>query len=91
MLEQALAARKAHEALLELKRFIDEVTQSTHTAEVEAFYVATIGAPSSDVQRRLQSLVNRLKAPNVDALLSEARESLETAASIPPAAARRAG
>ena len=79
---QALAARDAHEALLELKRLVDEVTKTTHTAELESFHVAIHRGHHGDVQRMLQDVVDLLESPTFDAAVSRVRESLETAASI---------
>ena len=38
MQKRALAARDAHMALLELKKMVDEATQTTHAVELEAVH-----------------------------------------------------
>jgi hypothetical protein len=40
MQKRALAAREAHLALLNLKKVVDEATQTTHAAELEAVHLA---------------------------------------------------
>jgi hypothetical protein len=80
--KQALAAREAHEALLELKRLVDEVTKTTHTAELESFHIASHRGYRGDVQRMLQGVVDLLESPAFDAVLSRVRDKLETAVSV---------
>jgi len=80
--KQALATREAHEALLELKKLVDEVTVTTHAAELESFCLAVKRKQGTSVRGTLQTVIERLKSPNFDAVLSEAREKLETAVSI---------
>jgi hypothetical protein len=80
--KQALATREAHEALLELKKVVDEVTVTTHVAELELFCLAVKREQGTSVRGTLQTVIERLKSPNFDAVLSEAREKLETAVSI---------
>jgi hypothetical protein len=38
--KQAFAAREAHEALLDLKKIVDEATETAHSAELESFHLA---------------------------------------------------
>jgi hypothetical protein len=45
MQKKALAARDAHMALLDLKRFIDEAARTTHDAELEAVHLAISAKP----------------------------------------------
>jgi hypothetical protein len=40
MQKRALAGREAHLALLDLKKVVDEATQRTHAAELEAVHLA---------------------------------------------------
>jgi hypothetical protein len=80
--KQAFAAREAHEALLELKKLVDEVTKTTHTAELESFYVAIHHGHRGEVQRTLQDVVELLESPKFEAVLSRAREKLEYAVSV---------
>jgi hypothetical protein len=78
----ALAAREAHEALLQLKKLVDEATVATHAAELESFWLAAKREQLTDVRRALQTVIEQLKSPGFDAVLSVAREKLETAMSI---------
>jgi hypothetical protein len=80
--KQAFAARQAHEALLELKKLVDEITKTTHAAELESFHVAIRHGHHGDVQRTLQHVVDLLGSPIFDAVLSRAREKLEFAVSV---------
>jgi len=80
--KQAFAAREAHQALLDLKKVVDEATETAHNAELESFYLAVNRSELDTVRRTLQEIVNRLTSPSFDDILSEVREKLETAASI---------
>jgi len=80
--KQAFAARDAHEALLELKKLVDEATKTIHAAELESFYLAINQAENYGVRRTLQNLVESLTSSDFDAVLSQVRDKLETAASI---------
>ena len=80
--KQAFAAREAHEALLDLKKVVDEATETAHNAELESFYLAVNRSELDTVRRTLQEIVNRLTSPSFDDILSQVREKLETAASI---------
>jgi len=80
--KQALAAREAHEALLDLKHIVDEAATITHIAELESFREAIHASESPDARSALQMVVYRLKSRSFDAVLSRAREKLETAVSI---------
>jgi len=79
--KQAFAAREAHEALLQLKKMVDEAAKTIHAAELESFHVATGAGQSNDVRRDLEKVSNRLRSPAFDALLLEAREKLQIAVS----------
>jgi hypothetical protein len=80
--KQALAAREAHEALRGLKLIVDEATTITHIAELESFREATHSCESPVARDTLQKVVYRLKSRSFDAVLSRARQKLDTAASI---------
>jgi len=80
--KQAFAAREAHEALLELKKLVDEATVATHAAELESFCLAVKREQTTSVRQTLEIVIERLKSPNFDAALSMAREKLETAVSV---------
>jgi hypothetical protein len=78
---QAFAAREAHEALLELKKVVDEAAKTTHAAELESFSLAVNQDENKGVRRTLQNVAIRLKSHDFEVVLSEVREKLETAAS----------
>ena len=79
--KKAFAAREAHEALLELKKMVDEAEKTTHAVELESFYKATKPGQDSDIRRDLQKVADRLRSPRFDALLLAAREKLQSAVS----------
>ena len=79
--KQAFAAREAYEALLDLKKIVDEATETAHTAELESFHLAVTCSETDSVRKTLQEIVNSLTSPGFDDALSEARKKLETAAS----------
>jgi hypothetical protein len=78
---QAFAAREAHEALLELKKVVDEAAVTTHAAELESFALAVNQDENDGVRRTLQNVAIRLKSHDFEVVLLEVREKLETAAS----------
>ena len=78
---QAFAAREAHEALLELKKVVDEAAKTTHAAELESFSLAVNQDENKGVRRTLHNVAIRLKSHDFEVVLSEVREKLETAAS----------
>jgi hypothetical protein len=80
MQKRALAARDAHEALLELKKLVEEAAQAAHAAEREAVHLALSPRRIGDVRKSLQLVKDRLESPTFESTLSRAREKLETAA-----------
>jgi hypothetical protein len=62
------------QALLELKKLVDEATKTTHAAELESFHVAVSHGQNTEVRRTLQNVVERLKCPDFDAVLSRVRK-----------------
>jgi len=58
----ALGTRQAHLALLNLKRFVDEATQTTHTSELEAVSLAISPRQGGDNLATLQVVVERLQS-----------------------------
>jgi len=80
--KQAFAAREAHEALLELKKLIDDAARMTHAAELESFRAAISRDQNSGVRGSLQNVVERMKSPDFDRILFVVREKLETAVSM---------
>jgi hypothetical protein len=77
--KRALATREAHLALLDLKKFVDEATQTTHTAELEAVSLAISPRQGGDSLATLQVVVERLQSQNFEAALFQAREKLQSA------------
>jgi len=80
MQKRALAARDAHEALLELKKLVEEAAQAAHAAEREAVHLALSPRHRGDVRKSLQMIMDRLTSPNFESTLSRVREKLEHAA-----------
>ena len=80
--KQAFAAREAHEALIELKRLVDEAARLTHQAELEAFHAAICRNQNDSVRQSLQNVVERVKSPDLDKAIFVVREKLEMALSI---------
>jgi hypothetical protein len=80
--KQAFATREAHEALIELKKLVDEAAKITHQAELESFHAAINRDRDSSVRRSLQDVVERVKSPEFDRAIFVVREKLEAALSI---------
>jgi hypothetical protein len=80
--KQAFAAREAHEALVELKRLVDEAARLTHEAELEAFHTAIRRDENDNVRKSLQNVIERVKSPDLDKAIFVVREKLEMALSI---------
>ena len=80
--KQAFATREAHEALIELKKLVDEATRITHEAELESFYVAISINRDGAVRRTLQNVIERVKSPDFDRAIFVVRQKLEAALSI---------
>jgi hypothetical protein len=81
MQKQARAARDAHMALLDLKKLVDEATQTTHTVELEAVHLACSTKETGDVSPTIRALLERLGSSDFEASLNKARQSLQTAIS----------
>jgi hypothetical protein len=79
MRRRALAAREAHLALLDLKKVVDEATQTTHAAELEAVHLAIRSRPIEETS--LRDVLERLGSPDFEATLSRVRETLQMAMS----------
>jgi hypothetical protein len=82
MRKQALATREAHIALLDLKKLVDDATQTTHAAELEAVHLAIRPHPEGDTSVTLRVVLERLRSANFEATLSQVREKLEMALSF---------
>jgi len=81
MQKRALAARDAHQALLDLKKVVDEAAQTAHAAELEAIHLAISPKEGGDISTTLRVVVERLDSVNFSATLTKVRESLQTAMS----------
>ena len=81
MQKRALAARDAHQALLDLKKVVDEAAQTTHAAELEAVHLAISPKEGGEISTAIKVVVERLGSVNFEATLTKVRESLQTAMS----------
>jgi len=81
MQRRALAVRDAHEALLDLKRVVEEATRTTHCVELEAVHLAVRSSKTGDISSRLRSVLERLGSSDFEAALAKARQSLQMAMS----------
>ena len=75
--KRALAAREAHLALLDLKKVIDEATETTHAAELEAVHLAIRPNFTDNISATLQVVMGSLGSPKFEATLSKARQRLQ--------------
>ena len=81
MQKRALAAREAYLALLDLKKVVDEATQTTHAAELEAVHLAIRSWAIEETSTSLRDVLECLGSPNFEATLSRVRETLQIAMS----------
>jgi hypothetical protein len=81
MQKKALAAREAHLALLDLKRVVDEATETTHAAELEAVHLAVSPRSAGDITTTLRTVMENLGSANFESALARVRESLQLAMS----------
>lgn len=79
--KRALAAREAHLALLDLKKVVDQATETTHAAELEAVHLAIKPHLTDNISAMLQVVMESLGSTNFEAALSKARQRLQTAMS----------
>ncbi len=75
----ALITRDAHAALLDLKRLVDSAAEKIHVAERETVGVAIGRWQSDDPLRTLRDAAETLQSPNFEAVVSRAREKMESA------------
>jgi len=78
---QAFAAREAHEAVIELKKIVDDAARLLLTAEIESFRAAVSRNENSSAHKSLQDVIERVKSPDFDRAVFAVREKLETAVS----------
>jgi len=81
MQRRALAARDAHEALLDLQRVVEEAARTTHCVELEAVHLAVSSRRADDISSKLRSVLERLASADFEAALAKARQSLQLAMS----------
>ena len=81
MQKRALATREAHEALLDLKRVVEEAAKTTHAAELEAVHLAIDSKGVGDITAKVRFAIEGLKSPAFDVALRRALHSLQTAIS----------
>ncbi len=81
MQKQALATRDAHLALRDLKKVVDEATQTIHAAELEAVHLAVSAGRGGDISSSLRDVLERLGSADFEATLRRVRESLQFALS----------
>jgi hypothetical protein len=79
--KQALAAREAHEAVIELKKIVDDAAKLLLTAEIESFRAAVSRNENTNAHKSLEDVIERVKSPAFDRAVFEVREKLETAVS----------
>jgi hypothetical protein len=79
MQRRALAARDAHEALLDLKRVVEEAARTTHCVELEAVHLAVSSRRTDDISSKLRTVLERLASADFEAALARARQSLQMA------------
>ena len=77
--QAALTAREAHGALLELKRIIDNATETVHSAEFEAAGLAIGSWQTCDPVEILRTAADTLRSSAFEAAVSKARHKTETA------------
>jgi hypothetical protein len=78
---RALAARQAHLAMLDLRKVVDEVATTIHTAELEAVHLAISAKSTGDITTTLRVAMERLGPAHIEVALAEVREKLQTALS----------
>jgi hypothetical protein len=81
MQRRALAARQAHEALLDLKRVVEEAARTTHSVELEAVHLAVSSRRTDDISSKLRTVLEQLASADFEATLAKARLSLQMAMS----------
>ena len=81
MQRRALAAHDAHEALLDLKRVVEEAARTTRCVELEAVHLAVSSRRTDDVSSKLRTVLERLASADFEGALAKARQSLQMAMS----------
>ena len=79
--KRVLATREVHLALLDLKRVVDQATQTIHAAELEAVHLAIKPNLTDNISTMLQVVMDSLGSPSFEEALSRARQTLQMAMS----------
>ncbi|MFZ0821856.1 MAG: hypothetical protein WAM91_17465 [Candidatus Acidiferrales bacterium] len=77
MHKQAVAARDAHMALLDLKKVVDRAAKTAHAAELEAVSLAVRPSSGREIPASLSVAMEDLRALSFEPTLSQAREKLQ--------------
>jgi hypothetical protein len=72
---------RAMRILRYLKNNVDEATQTTHAAELEAVHLAISPRPAGDISSTVRTVLDRLGSRQFEEALSRARQCLLTALS----------
>jgi len=75
----AVITREAYSALLNLKSLVEQVTDQTHTASVEAVGFAINRQSIGDPLRALKIAADALQSPIFDNAVSDARKKVDVA------------
>ncbi|HWO38540.1 MAG TPA: hypothetical protein VNO32_57940 [Candidatus Acidoferrum sp.] len=71
----------AHEALLDLKRVVEEAARPTHSVELEAVHLTVSSSKTGDISSRVRAVLEQLASSDFEVTLAKARQSLEMAMS----------
>lgn len=77
--KQALAAREAHIALLDLKRIVDKATRTAHAAELETASRAVRATHGHETSSSPSIEMENLRNLDFEPTISHAREKLQSA------------
>jgi len=77
--KQALAARDAHLALLDLKKIVENAARTAHAAEMEAVSRAVRPNGGQEIPTSFSLAVENLRNLDLEPTMSQAREKLRTA------------
>jgi plasmid stability protein len=77
--KQALAARDAHLALLDLKKIVDKAARTAHSAELEAVGLAIKQSHGQEIPAARSLAMEDLRNLDFEPTMSQAREKLQTA------------
>jgi hypothetical protein len=78
-LEGATITRDAHEALLDLKKLVEQAAETIRVAERETIGVAIGKQSGDDPVRTLRDAAEKLESPSLESAISRAREKVQCA------------